>query len=530
MLKDVNTTNIPDAIRLGCQTMCSVFNRDDNEIPFFGSCVWPDASLSFSEAHSEAHVPGRHLNALLHAEDALGISLDEESVEKHARAAFYAYSGPLPLPLNRPAVDDEPVVFIAHNIREGFHALYALAKYRNSNKASKLAEASIETIFKYWDPEKGWDEKTITGKFGLTFIEGGFIPGIARCIGPLVKYYKATGYKPALELARLLREKATAECFLESGRYDINLFGSHAHSVTCVMSSLAQLADATGDQAVLDRVKAFYDNGLWQLRDEIGWCTEIAGARMSSDMGEMNCSGDILETALILGKWGHAEYYHDAERMLRSHILPAQLRDISFIQDPPNPYNEDGKRDVAKRHKGAFGFPAPYGHQPAGAMPQSLHFNMDIVGGTVDSLCQAYRHIAWIDENSYRVNLLFDYETEDIKIQSPYTHSCLRIWVKHQSTLYVRVPPWAKLSSINISGRPEQGKLQYGFLVLENLPRDSWTNIKFPLAEQDIILQPHAQAIRARLRGDKVIAMDNLGKDFTFFNHWRIQLPSVTHE
>ena len=77
-LKDVNTTNIPDAIRLGCQTMCNIFNRDDNDIPFFGSCVWPDACLSFSWAHSEAHVPGRHLNALLNAEDALGISIDEE--------------------------------------------------------------------------------------------------------------------------------------------------------------------------------------------------------------------------------------------------------------------------------------------------------------------------------------------------------------------------------------------------------------------------------------------------------------------
>ena len=77
-LKDVNTVNIRDAIRLGCQTMCNVFNRDDNDIPFFGSSVWPDACLSFSWAHSEAHVPGRHLNALLNARDALGISIDEE--------------------------------------------------------------------------------------------------------------------------------------------------------------------------------------------------------------------------------------------------------------------------------------------------------------------------------------------------------------------------------------------------------------------------------------------------------------------
>ena len=36
-------------------------------------------------------------------------------------------------------------------------------------------------------------------------------------------------------------------------------------------------------------------------------------------------------------------------------------------------------RDVAERHLGAFGFPAPYGHKPVGA--QWIGFNMDIVGG-----------------------------------------------------------------------------------------------------------------------------------------------------
>ena len=53
--------------------MCSVFNADDGDIPFFGSCVWPEAELSFHAYHSEAHVPGRHLNALLMAEHGLDV-------------------------------------------------------------------------------------------------------------------------------------------------------------------------------------------------------------------------------------------------------------------------------------------------------------------------------------------------------------------------------------------------------------------------------------------------------------------------
>ena len=44
-LAKVNTDNIGGAIRLGCRTMCRVFNADDGDIPFFGSCVWPQPEL-----------------------------------------------------------------------------------------------------------------------------------------------------------------------------------------------------------------------------------------------------------------------------------------------------------------------------------------------------------------------------------------------------------------------------------------------------------------------------------------------------
>ena len=72
-VNDVNTTNILDAIRLGCRTMSSVFNADDDNVPFFGSTVRPEARLAFSPDCSEAHVPGRHLNAMLTAEAVAGV-------------------------------------------------------------------------------------------------------------------------------------------------------------------------------------------------------------------------------------------------------------------------------------------------------------------------------------------------------------------------------------------------------------------------------------------------------------------------
>ena len=514
-LENVNTTDIPGAIRLGCRTMCNVFNADDNHIPFFGSRVRPEALLSFSSGVSEAHVPGRHLNALLNAEDAAGIGLDEDCIDKHAQAAFFSYSGPIPLPLNRESIGGPLVNFRPHNVREGFHALYALAAYRRSGRALELAESSIAAILEHWRPARGWDVGHLEGKLGLNFSGSTFIAGLARAIGPLVKLTRATGSEPALDLALLLKEKAL-EFFQEDGSYNRETFGPHTHSTTCVMSSLAQLADLTSDAHLRDRVRAFYDNGLWEIRDELGWVIESSGDNANPDRGEVNNTGDIVETALLLGRWGYPEYYQDAECILRSHLLPSQLRDISFIKDPPNPEAEDGKRDVAQRHLGAFGFPAPYGHEPLDI--DRVSFNMDIVGGAVASLCEAYREIARSDRSGHRVNLLFDRQTSDLEIESPYTHPALSVRVKRPAPLFVRIPSWTDSRRVTVNGTDEPPRVTGGYLFIPRPPVNRPLTFAFELPEREITLSHRTRQIHTRLRGDRVVAIQNFGADLTFFD------------
>src|SRR5687768_4095208 len=146
-LPNVNSTDLRDAIALGCRTMSQVFNADDNDVPFFGSLVRPTVGFGFHPFHSESHIPGRHLNALLNAEAALGIKIDESVIEKHAKAAYFSYSGAVALPLNRDSIGGKLVNFAPHNVREGFHALYALEKYRQAPRARQLAHNSIQAIF-----------------------------------------------------------------------------------------------------------------------------------------------------------------------------------------------------------------------------------------------------------------------------------------------------------------------------------------------------------------------------------------------
>ncbi len=101
-----------------------------------------------------------------------------------------------------------------------------------------------------------------------------------------------------LELALVLKDKVINGWFAADGQYNIDIFGTHTHSATCVMSGLAQLADLTSDAPLMARVKAFYDNGLWAMRDELGWVIESNVADSSPDRGEVNNTGDIVEAAI----------------------------------------------------------------------------------------------------------------------------------------------------------------------------------------------------------------------------------------
>lgn len=516
-LRDVNTTDIREAIRLGCHTMQSVFNEDDpHRVPFFSASMNPPR-LSFSSCHSESHVPGRHLNALLSAEDAAGIELDEEAVDAQARAAFYSYSGPLPLPLNRQTCDGPLVSFCPHNLREGFHALYALARYRDSAEARELAERSIAAIGELWNAEDGWDHERLR-EAGVNLQPcQGIVHGEGRMLGPLVKYYRATDYGPALELARTLADKLVSDVYLAAGDFDAERFGmTHAHSITCVLSSLAQFAELRDDAALLDRAKAFYDDGLWQMRDELGWSPESVDR--GTDDGEVNNTGDILETALILGRRGFPECYHDAERILRGHLLPSQLRDVSWATEAPNPDGEDGLRGVPSRLQGAYGFPAPYGHQLLGTVRSQLGFNLDIVGGAVASLCEAYREVARFESGVHLVNLLFDHETDAIIVSSPYTHDGLGVELKQSGPLFVRIPPWVEHDEVKVEGAAGATLWSGAYLLFSDEPVGATIRVSFPLKQQTFTLSgPHARPIRVRMRGDAVAAMESFGQDLAFF-------------
>ena len=59
--------------------------------------------------------------------------------------------------------------------------------------------------------------------------------------------------------------------------------------------------------------------------------------------------------------------------------------------------------------------------------------------------------------------------------------------------------------------------LRDGYAVIEHPPVGRWVGLAFDLPVHETTLTWRDSAIRARFRGDEVVAMDNFGTDLTFF-------------
>lgn len=526
-MQDVNTSDIGSAIREGCNPMQILFDPAHNHLPYFSNVMsGSDPCNGHHSNYSISHVPGRWLNALLNAEDAIGIELNEFAIERLAYWAKISLSHPMGLPQSIDLNSFQPVpVCDLHNLRETMHALNALAKYREDKESIELAKRLIERVSSYFNFDTGeWEENRFRADYPgasttctcLGEDETRTFPvSFGRFIGPLVKLYRTTGMAEALELAVELKEIAFRNVLNESGEYDARTFGRHTHSTTSMISSLAQLGEILHDRSIFKRVEAFMRNGLEEIAiGETGWCIESAGRK---DLyGEVNNTSDIMETCLILGKQGNPDYFQQAERILRAHFLPSQLRDCSFITQIDVP--EQDNRHLLRRARGAFGFPCPYGHEyEEGSW---ISFNWDIVGGAVGGLCEAYRAIMTRDSEGFQFNLLFDYENDEITFKSPYTHNeVLCIAVNAPGRVRIRLTDRMDRSKISIRNGPAHVvmTIEGSWLVLSGLEQGDCVEVAFPLQteQKQYVFRDHSFTVL--WRGDEVLALDGKGDRLLFF-------------
>ena len=515
----VNKRSLRLALEEALGPMMTFFDPNRGNLPYFGnSMTGENWGNTHADVYSLAHIPGRWLNGLLNAEDVLGreeAALDEDAVNTLAHWARFSLSATkLGFP---PCIDvntGEPVQKVClHNLREVMHAMTALVRFRGDHEAKALGLGLIGSVDRYFDYATGrfretqWRRET-GGE--LTDPDDAFPVTFGRYIGPLVKFYRATGEISAIRQAVALKDVCFRDVLNEKGDYDPILFGGHTHSTTAMISSLALLGDALGDRAILERCRAFLENGLTRIAVDFGWCIE--GYARQDDVGEINNTADILETCLILGKWGYPGYYARAERILRGHLLPAQLLDTSFIEDPDDASCPERYR-MASRSRGAFGFPCPYGHEDhEGAW---ISFNWDIVGGGSEGLCEAIRAQWSRLGDMISVNLLFDAENETFAFSNPYDGGDTATVTARRSirTLRVRMP--GNCAGVTVEGA--DSCVDGEWLYLSSLRPGDTARLTYAFEERTVATPFRGRFFTLRWRGEEVTGAASQGKRLCFF-------------
>ena len=143
---------------------------------------------------------------------------------------------------------------------------------------------------------------------------------------------------------------------------------------------------------------------------------------------------------------------------------------------------------------------------------------MDIVGGAVASLCEAYRDVTRHDAAGHWVNLLFDHHTEEIEVESPYPSGVLGITVKWPGPLFVRIPAWADIDDVVVEGAVAATPRTGRYFMVPEPPYGRRITFRLDPPTSEMVLRHRTRDIRVRLRGDAVEAMDNFGQDLTFFD------------
>lgn len=515
-----NTHDLGLAIREGMRPMQTFFDTTRDNLPFFGNEMAPDCHNFHHPTFSAAHIPGRWLNALLHAEEVTCIPVSDEAVENLRKWAFAALEKH---PIGFPAcMDFDKMEFIGatdlHNLREIMHALFALVKWRGDDHARELALGVIRSLNRYFDFETAkFDEEAYFRETGARVMysccapsEGLLFPiHFGRYIGPLVKFWRVSGEPEALEQAIRLKDTCFRHILLEDGDYDAVRFGNHTHSTTAMISSLAQLGDVTNDPAIFRRIDAFFKNGLRKIALPFGWCIE--GNQRNDLVGEINNTSDLMEACLIMGKHGYPGYYAMAEQILRAHFLPAQLLDPCFIPEDEDESHVETYR-MASRSVGSFGFPTPYGHEDH---PSAwISFNWDIVGGGVNGLCEAYWNCAFFEKDILTIPLHFAADRGTFAITDPYRNNGVMTVtsIVGNQRMKIRIPVRASVKSVSVPYITE-GEWIYTSCAKAGEP----VRIEFAFETADITYDFRGKRIRYRWHGEEVIGADNGDRRLCWF-------------
>ena len=330
------------------------------------------------------------------------------------------------------------------------------------------------------------------------------------------RYYLATGYEPALELARgtAYYFKDQARVIEQNGRWH----GWHFHIMARAILGALTYGIAAKDEEMLTWAQRAYEYGRSIGDPTLGFFATIPGCdgKCAFNPNPVDCGkerdrvliepctvSDMALIALRLSRAGISDYYEDVEHYVRNSLVESQITDLDFLKTYPKvpadseagkaaiePTLKVGGRDLrklnwdnaAERSVGSFLciLPNKWGSLAAcgcctGNGPQALYYVWDSIVQT--------------EGDNLRINLLLNRASPwcDIDSYLPYEGK-LVVNMKQDKNVYIRIPSWTDLNQVRcvLDDRPIHHRREGNYIVVESLKRDDELLITFPMMEKTL--------------------------------------------
>ena len=371
-----------------------------------------------------------------------------------------------------------PVAEISWAQRGTLMGLISRYLYTSEERYLRLAERMVDGLLR----------AAVLHPDGLLFPEGYYRldgwryhePNLLPCLEeynaavalPALRLYELTGYEPALELAVGLTSLALrhTQGYLPNGQFrpTRDNIESHFHTRSNFILSVLKLGLVLGRREYVAWARQGYEHARsWGT--DFGWFPEGLGMRH----GEICCTTDMIEIALMLGRHVDRRYYADAERFGRNHLLESQFLSLDRLlqalerlpaDDTPAPW--EGRYStwerVAARQLGGFASRPTLNdafHLDAAWMMQCC--NAAGTRGLYDLWRYAVEDAEARDGQPalQAVHLRFSVETPELRMVSyEPAEGRLDVMAQHAGDIEVRLPA-GTAQALAVSHRPEDPRV-----------------------------------------------------------------------
>ena len=364
---------------------------------------------------------------------------------------------------------------------------------------------------------------------------------VAHSVSPVAmgaaRYYLATGYEPALELARGMANyyKNDAGLIEDSGRWH----GYHFHIMAMGILGQLEYAAAANDSDMLQWARRAYEYGKSIGEPTLGFYAGIPGCEActfnlnAEECGQSSESinvepcgvSDMAIIALKLSRANVGDYYEDVEHYVRNFLVETQVTDTEFLKDYPKEISRGGQmrgqftaslgktadlrrvsyNNVAERSVGSFCAADP--NQWFQGMPGPFVIGC-CLGNAGRALYYAWDSILENDGDDLRVHLLMNRASRwaDVDSYLPYEGKVI-LTMKEKKNVYVRIPSWTRKEEVtcSVNGMDIDLSWQGVYISVAGLQPSDELVVRFPMTEKMIYRSLFKKEYWITLRGFSVV-------------------------